>query len=43
MSFFYEGCLKSKFTYYFGILWTAQREIAGRYNFWVSGNTVKIV
>ncbi len=28
--------------FFLGILWTDQREIAVRYNFWVSGNTVKI-
>ncbi len=41
---FCEGRLKSKFPYLFflRILWTNQSEIAGRYNFWVSGNTVKI-
>ncbi len=40
----YEGRLKSKFPYFFlRVLWTARLEIAKRYNFWVSGNTVKIV
>ncbi len=34
----------SKFPYFFlGVLWTDQHEIARRYNFWVFGNTVKIV
>ncbi len=36
-----NGRLKSKFPY--GVLWTDQREIARRYNFWVSGNILKIV
>ncbi len=41
----YQGRLKNNFPYIFllGILWINQREIAGRYNLWVSGNTVKIV
>ncbi len=40
----YEGRLKSKFPYSFlSVMWTFQREIAGKYNFPLSGNTVKIV
>ncbi len=39
-----EDHLKSKFPYFFlGVSRTYQFEIAGRYNFWVSGNTVKIM
>ncbi len=39
----YEGRLENKFPYFsLDVLWTDQCEIAGRYNFWVSGNTVKI-
>ncbi len=40
--YMYEGYLKSMFPYFFlRILWTDQCEIAGRYNFGVSSNTVK--
>ncbi len=40
----YESCLKSKFPNFFlRVLWTDPREIAVRYNFWVSANTKNYV
>ncbi len=39
---YYKGRVISKVSFhiFFGVLWTNQREIARRFNFWVSGNTV---